>query len=43
MTRPSISEALEANDVTLALTLTQLALVAVGAFLLLRVLRGLRR
>jgi hypothetical protein len=43
MTRPSLTEAAEQHDITLALTPTQLLLVAIGAFLLLRILRGLRR
>ncbi|HEY6607992.1 MAG TPA: hypothetical protein VI277_02245 [Candidatus Limnocylindria bacterium] len=43
MTRPSLTEAYDAHDVTIALTPTQLALLAIGAFLLLRFLRGLRR
>ena len=38
-----LPEALERHDVTLALTPTQLLLLAVGLFVLLRILRGLRR
>jgi hypothetical protein len=43
MTRPSVAEAAEERDITLALTPTQLLLVAIGAFILLRILRSLRR
>jgi hypothetical protein len=43
MTRPTITEALESRDITIALTPTQLALIAIGAFLLLRIVRNLRR
>jgi hypothetical protein len=43
MTRPTLAEAAEQRDITLALTPTQLLLVAIGAYLLLRILRSLRR
>jgi hypothetical protein len=43
MTRPSLAEAAERRDVTLALTPTQLLVVALGAYILLRFLRSLRR
>ena len=43
MTRPSISEGIEEHDITIALTVSQLVLVALAAFILLRVLRSLRR
>jgi len=41
--RESIARALEDRDITLALTSAQLILVVLGIWLLLRVLRGLRR
>ena len=41
--RESLGRALEDRDVSLALTLPQLILVVLGFWLLLRVLRGLRR
>ena len=43
MTRLSPAEAAERRDITLALTPTQLLLAALGAYILLRFLRGLRR
>ncbi len=43
MTRRSVSKALDDHDVTEALTVTQVALVAIAAFVLLRILRSLRR
>lgn len=42
MTAP-MSEAIERRDITLAFTPTQLILLAIGAFVLLRFLRGFRR
>ena len=39
----SIDEALEDRDITLAFTPGQIALLVIGVFVLLRVLRGLRR
>jgi hypothetical protein len=39
----SLSEALEQRDITLALTPTQLVLLALGAIILLRTIRALRR
>lgn len=39
----SLSEAIEDRDITLALTPGQLILLVVGAWLLVRILRGLRR
>lgn len=39
----SIEEALEHHDITLALTPGQLILLVLGAWLLVRVLRNLRR
>jgi ABC-type uncharacterized transport system fused permease/ATPase subunit len=41
--RESLAKALEDRDVTLALTPAQLILLVLGIWLLLRVLRGLRR
>ena len=41
--RESLGRALEDRDVTLALTLPQLILLVLGTWLLLRVIRGLRR
>lgn len=38
----SLSDAIERRDVTLAFTPTQLILLAIGAFIALRILRGLR-
>ena len=43
MTRRSFADAVADHDVTEALTVSQLVLVAVGAYLLLRILRGVRR
>ncbi len=40
--RTSLADAADRGDVTLALTPTQLALVALGLFILLRILRALR-
>lgn len=42
-TTESFDEALDDNDVTLALTPGQLLLAVIGVYLLLRVIRGLRR
>lgn len=39
----SFSQALDDHDITLALTVGQLILVVIGLYLLLRILRGLRR
>jgi hypothetical protein len=39
----SLGEALEDHDVTLALTPAQLLLLLIGLWLLLRIIRGLRR
>jgi hypothetical protein len=39
---PTVSEALEERDITLALTPGQIVLLAIGAFILMRILRGLR-
>ena len=39
----SIDEALEDHDITLALTPAQVLLLAIGIWLLLRIIRGLRR
>jgi hypothetical protein len=41
--RPSLAEAADRHDITLAMTPTQVVLLALGVFLLLRILRGLRR
>ena len=41
--RESLSEAIEDHDITLALTPGQLLMLVVAAWLLLRILRGLRR
>jgi hypothetical protein len=41
--RESLAEALEDRDVTLALTPAQLILVVLGLWLLLRIVRSLRR
>jgi ABC-type uncharacterized transport system fused permease/ATPase subunit len=41
--RESFAQALEDRDITLALTPAQLILLVLGIWLLLRVLRGLRR
>ncbi|MGH2417527.1 MAG: hypothetical protein ACRDFY_04270 [Candidatus Limnocylindria bacterium] len=45
MTDPaeSIEEAFEDRDITLAFTPGQLVLLVVGVFVLLRIIRGLRR
>jgi hypothetical protein len=43
LTRQTFTEAAEQRDITLALTPTQLLLVALGGFILLRILRSLRR
>lgn len=43
MRRPTITEAAERRDITLALSPTQLLLLAIGAFMVLRIVRGLRR
>ncbi len=43
MTRLSLAEAAERRDITLALTPAQLLLAALGAYILLRFLRSLRR
>ncbi len=42
-TAESIDDALADHDVTLALTPGQLLLAVIGVYLLLRVIRGLRR
>ena len=42
-TTDSLDEALADNDVTLALTPGQLVLAVIGVYLLLRLIRGLRR
>jgi len=42
MTERPFTEALEERDITLALTTTQLVLLALGAIILLRFLRALR-
>ncbi len=39
----SLPEAIEDHDVTLAMTPGQLVLLVIGVFVLLRVIRGLRR
>ncbi len=41
--RESVAEAVEDRDITLALTPSQLILLVIGVWLLLRVIRGLRR
>jgi hypothetical protein len=41
--RESLRQALDDHDVTLALTPAQLILIALGVWLLIRVIRGLRR
>jgi ABC-type uncharacterized transport system fused permease/ATPase subunit len=41
--RESLGQALEDHDVTLAVTPAQLILLVLGVWLLLRVIRGLRR
>jgi hypothetical protein len=41
--RESLARALEDRDITLALTPAQLILLVLGIWLLLRILRGLRR
>ncbi|MGH2379914.1 MAG: hypothetical protein ACRDG7_01685 [Candidatus Limnocylindria bacterium] len=38
-----IDEALDDRDVTLAFTPSQLVLLVIGVFVLLRIIRGLRR
>ena len=38
----SINEALEAHDVTLAITPGQLVLLVIGVFVVLRIIKGLR-
>jgi hypothetical protein len=43
MSERPLSEALEERDITLALTATQLVLLALGAVILLRFLRALRQ
>jgi hypothetical protein len=40
--REPLSRAIQRGDITLALTPTQLVFAAIGAYLLLRFLRGLR-
>lgn len=40
--RRSLAEAADEGDITLALTPTQLVLVAIGLYIALRILRGLR-
>jgi hypothetical protein len=42
-TTESLDDALADNDVTLALTPRQLLLAIIGVYLLLRLIRGLRR
>jgi hypothetical protein len=42
-TAESLDEALAENDVTLALTPGQLLLAVIGVYLILRLIRGLRR
>jgi hypothetical protein len=42
-TTESLEEALDDNDVTLALTPGQLLLLVIGVYLVLRMIRGLRR
>jgi hypothetical protein len=41
--RESLRQALEDRDITLALTPAQVVLAALGVWLLVRVIRGLRR
>ncbi len=41
--RESLAQALDDRDITLALTPAQVILAALGVWLLLRVIRGLRR
>jgi hypothetical protein len=41
--RETLGQALEERDITLALTPAQLILVVIGVWLLLRIIRGLRR
>jgi hypothetical protein len=41
--RESLAQALDDRDITLALTPAQLVLAVIGFWLLLRVIRGLRR
>jgi hypothetical protein len=41
--RESLARAIDDRDITLALTPAQLILLVLGVYLLLRVLRGLRR
>jgi hypothetical protein len=41
--RESLAQALEERDITLALTPAQLVLVVLGLWLLVRIIRGLRR
>ena len=43
MTRLSVTDAAERRDITLALTPTQLLLAALGAYIVLRLVRSLRR
>jgi len=42
-TTESLEKALDDNDVTLALTPGQLLLLVIGVYLVLRMIRGLRR
>ncbi len=42
-TTEPLNQALDDHDITLALTPGQLVLLAIGIFVLLRVLRGLKR
>jgi hypothetical protein len=41
--RESLARAIEGRDITLALTPVQLILVVLGIWLMIRILRGLRR
>jgi hypothetical protein len=41
--RESLARAIDDRDITLALTPAQLILVALGIWLMIRILRGLRR
>jgi uncharacterized membrane protein len=41
--RESFQQALDDHDITLALTPAQIVLLALGVWLLLRIIRGLRR
>jgi uncharacterized membrane protein len=41
--RESFAQAVEDRDITLALTPSQLILLVIGVWLLLRIIRGLRR